>query len=108
MKGICLRFYMNEFIKHRGILMYEWLLELAHKHGIQGGTAIRGIAGYGRRGIMHEEHFFELASNVPVEVFFLLKEEEARKLIYLIEEDNIDLFYSMSPAEFGSTKNLKE
>jgi len=99
---------MNEFIKHHGILMHEWLLELAHKHGIQGGTAIRGIAGYGRRGIIHEEHFFELASNVPIEVFFLIKEEEAQNLIHLIKNENIDLFYSKSPAEFGSTQKLSK
>lgn len=104
MKGVCLRFYVNEFQKHDGMLMHEWLLELAKKNGIKGGSAFRAIAGYGSHGVLHEEHFFELASNVPVEVHFLTKKENAINLINLIKKYKIDLFYSISDSEYGTTR----
>ena len=37
------------------------VLEQAKKQGVRGGSAFRAIAGFGRHGILHEEHFFELA-----------------------------------------------
>jgi len=63
----CLKFYVHEHRRHHGILLYEWLLERAKKLGIHGGSAFRAIAGFGRHGILHEDHFFELAGNLPVE-----------------------------------------
>lgn len=62
MKGVCLRFFTYELHKHEGMLMYEWLLEYAKNQGLQGGSVFRAIAGYGKHGLIHEEHFFELAS----------------------------------------------
>jgi PII-like signaling protein len=101
MKGVCLQFFTYELQKHHGMLVYEWLLEFAKKNGIHGGLAFRAVAGYGHHGVMHEEHFFELASNVPVEVRFLLTKEESKKLIDLIKNEKIKLFYSICEAEYG-------
>jgi uncharacterized protein len=101
MKGVRLTFYTYELQKHQGILMYEWLLEFARKKGIHGGSAFRGIAGFGKHGIMHEEHFFELASNVPVEVTFIVSQEEGKMLIDLIKQENVDLVYVMTEVHYG-------
>ena len=70
MKGTLLRFYVHENRKHRHILLYEWLLEQAKGMGIHGGSAFRAIAGFGRHGVLHEEHFFELAADLTVEIDF--------------------------------------
>jgi PII-like signaling protein len=102
MKGFCLRFYTYEFVKHYGILQYEWLLEFAKKNEVPGGSAFRGVAGYGRHGVIHEEHFFELASNVPVEVEFNLSESEMNRFLELLKAEDIDLFYTKAEIEFGS------
>ena len=59
MNGYQLKFYIHENRKHRGILLYEWLIEKAKEMGIHGGSVFRAIAGFGRHGIIHEEHFFE-------------------------------------------------
>ena len=102
MNGTYLRFYVHENRKHHGILLYEWLLETAKKAGIHGGSAFRAIAGYGRHGILHEQHFFELAGDLTVEVEFLLSEEEAAKLLELIGREQIRLFYAKVAAEFAT------
>jgi PII-like signaling protein len=100
MKGICLQFYTYELQKHQGILLYEWLLELAKKNGIPGGSAFRALAGFGRDGILHEEHFFELASNVPVEVKFILSEKEALSFLEIVKKEGIPLFYTQCNIEY--------
>jgi uncharacterized protein len=102
MNGTYLRFYVHENRKHHGILLYEWLLEAAKKAGIHGGSAFRAIAGYGRHGILHEQHFFELAGDLTVEVEFVVTEEESAKLIELIGREQIRLFYAKVPCEFGT------
>lgn len=105
MKGICLKLYTYEFQKHQGILLHEWLLEFARKSGLHGGSAFRAVAGFGRHGVMHEEHFYELASNVPVEVVFLITDEEAERFLGLLKNEKINFFYAKIPAEYGAINN---
>lgn len=105
MKGTYLRFYVHENRKHHSILIYEWLLEAAKKAGIHGGSAFRAIAGFGRHGILHEQHFFELAGDLTVEVEFLLSDEQADMLLGVLKKENVRVFYSRAPAEFGMAGN---
>lgn len=104
MPGTYLRFYLHENRKHQGILLYEWLLEKAKQTGIHGGSAFRAIAGFGRHGVLHEQHFFELAGDLTVVVEFLLSAEEAARLLQLVREARIGVVYARSDAEFGTTE----
>jgi uncharacterized protein len=99
--GTILRFYVHENRTHRHIALFEWLLEQAKKLGIHGGSAFRAIAGYGRHGVLHEEHFFELAADMTIEVEFVVTREEAEKLLELLRRERISIFYASVPAEFG-------
>jgi PII-like signaling protein len=101
MNGVCLSLHMYEFQKHQGMVLYEWLLEFAKKNGIEGGSAYRAIAGYGRHGKMHEEHFFELASNVPFQVVFVSEKEKIHQFLEKIKAEDIHLFYVISEVEYG-------
>lgn len=101
MQGIYLKFYVQENRRHHGILAYEWLLEKAKKVGIHGGSAFRAIAGFGRHGRMHEEHFFELAGDVSVEVGFALTDEEAQNFLAHLAGEKLKLFYIKVPLEMG-------
>ncbi|MFN7088165.1 MAG: DUF190 domain-containing protein [Burkholderiales bacterium] len=101
MEKVCLRFYATEFQKHDGKLLYEWLLERAKQLGVPGGTALRAIAGYGRHGRLHEEGFFELAGDLPVEIEFVVDEKQAGELIALLKAENLHLFYVMMPVATG-------
>ncbi|OQA33981.1 MAG: hypothetical protein BWY57_00829 [Betaproteobacteria bacterium ADurb.Bin341] len=103
MPGIYLKFYVQEDHKHHGMATYEWLLEQAKKTGIRGGSAFRAIAGFGRDGRLYEDHFFELAGHLPIEVGFAVKEEEAEALLNLIAAEKLSLFYIKLPVESGIT-----
>jgi len=108
MKGTHLRIYTYENRKHGGALLYEWLLERAKKLGVHGGSAFRAIAGFGRHGKLHEQHFFELAGDVPVLVEFILDDAQADLLIDDLRREKIDLFYARVAAEFNVTDSAAE
>jgi PII-like signaling protein len=103
MKGVHLRIYTYENRKHQGLLVYEWLLERARKLDIHGGSAFRAIAGFGRHGKMHEQHFFELAGEIPILVEFIVTEEQADRLLELVRAEKLHLFYARLATEFGET-----
>ena len=101
MQGSFLRFYVHEGQRHRGQLVWEWLLAQANGLGVRGGSAFRAMAGFGRHHVLHESTFFELAGSLTVEVEFIVSDEEASKLLALLHEEKIRLFYARVPALFG-------
>lgn len=104
MQGVCLKFFVSEVQRHGSELLYEWLLEQAKVMGIGGGTALRAVAGFGRHGRLHEEAFFELAGDLPVEIEFLVSTEQAERLLALLKAEGLRLFYVAIPAEYGITE----
>ncbi|HET8941913.1 MAG TPA: DUF190 domain-containing protein [Rudaea sp.] len=102
-KGAYLRFFMLENHRHHGILLYEWLLEQAKAMGIRGGSAFRAIAGFGRHGVIHEQHFFELAGDLAVRVDFVVSDADADRLLELVDNENLSILYARLAAEFGMT-----
>ncbi|MBN8716357.1 MAG: DUF190 domain-containing protein [Xanthomonadales bacterium] len=101
MKGIHLRLYTYENRKHHGLLVYEWLLDRAQKLGIHGGSAFNALAGFGRHGKVHEQHFFELAGDEPVLVEFIVTPEEAETFLELLKAEELHLSYAQLPTEYG-------
>jgi len=101
MEGSFLRFYLRENQRHHGVLLWDWLLQHANKIGIRGGSAFRAMAGFGRHHHLHEDHFFELAGTLTVEVEFIVTPEEAKRLLALIRQEKIRVFYAHIPAHFG-------
>jgi uncharacterized protein len=101
MEGSYLRFYVSEAQRHHHLLLWEWLLERANKMGIRGGSAFRAMAGFGRHHHLHEATFFELAGTLTVEVEFIVSNEEAQRLVDLLHQEKIRVFYAHVPANFG-------
>jgi uncharacterized protein len=101
MDGAFLRFYVHEDHRHQGRLLWEWLLEQANRLGIRGGSAFRAMAGFGRHHVLHEARFIELAGTLTVEVEFIVTDAEAGKLLELVGNEKIRLFYARLPAHFG-------
>lgn len=97
----CLKFYITEKQRHNGTLLHEWLLEEAKRLGIPGGSVFRAIAGFGRHGRLHEESFFELAGELPVQVEFVLDADMADRLLEALRTHKISLFYMRYAVEAG-------
>ena len=101
MKGTYLIFYVQEDRTHHGTLVYEWLLKHARHLGLKGGTAFKAVAGFGRHGLIHADHFIELAGDLPVEVTFMATDEETERLLASLQEEGLSMFYVRMPAECG-------
>ncbi|WP_199097428.1 DUF190 domain-containing protein [Dyella sp. ASV21] len=101
-QGVQLALYCHTRARHDGVLTYEWLLEMAKKQGIGGGSAFRAICGYGRHGVLREEQFFELADDLAMKVEFLLTESQAQTLLEAVRASGVDAVYAIAPASFGA------
>ena len=101
MTNVCLKFYVAEKQRHDGKLLYEWLLEEAKKMGAPGGVSFRATAGFGRHGRMHEETFFELAGEMPVQVEFVMDEKLSGLLLDSLRVFNLKLFYVRYAVDSG-------
>jgi PII-like signaling protein len=104
MNAVVLRVYVHESRRHHGMLLYDWLLEQARRQlHVHGGSAFRAIAGYGRHGVLHEWHFFELEGELPVVIEFVVSQAESDQLLALIRAANLDVLYTRWAVEFGTT-----
>jgi uncharacterized protein len=99
--GTYLRFYVHENVRHRHQLLYEWLLQHAQKMGVYGGSVFRAVEGFGRHGILHSSHFFELAGEMTMEIEFILTDDMAERLLESLRDEELSLVYARLPAEFG-------
>ena len=103
MNMVCLQVFVTEASRHSSKLTYEWLLDTAQKMGINGGSAFRALAGFGRHG-RHDVGFFELAGELPVVVEFFVDMSLADQLLKSISEAGLKLVYAKLPAEIGITE----
>ena len=101
MNGSFLRFYVHENQRVHHVLLWEWLLQQANRMGVRGGSAFRAMAGFGSHHVLHEDRFFELAGTLTVEVEFIVSDEEAERLLSLLREERVRVFYARIPASFG-------
>ena len=85
--GELLRIYVAEEQTHRGVLLWEWLLQQASALGMQGGSAFRAIGSFGRHHFLQEARFFELAGSTGIEVEFIAGDEEIERLLALVRTE---------------------
>lgn len=104
MQGIYLKLFVPERLRHHGDLLYEWILRQAQTIGVPGGSAVRAVAGFGRHGRLHEQHFFELAGDVPIVLEFFAADEAIERLLALLEAENISVTYVKFSAQGGLIK----
>jgi uncharacterized protein len=94
--------YVREGQRHKGLLLYEWLLKEARQLGFAGGTAIQSLAGFGRHG-WHEAHFFEEAGELPVLCVFVGSSDQVDALVVAVTAAGLSIFYSRHPVQYGIT-----
>jgi len=96
-----LSFYISEKQHYAGMPLYEWLLEEAKDMGVEGGSAFRAIAGFGRHGKMHEETFFELAGELAMKVEFIMDDKLTEELLSRVHIHKLKVFYMKQEVQSG-------
>ncbi|TCJ11777.1 DUF190 domain-containing protein [Parasulfuritortus cantonensis] len=105
MTTLCVRFFVQEGMRHAGEPIHEWLFQTAREIGIAGGTCFRASAGYGRHGL-HEDTFFELAGKLPETVEFFAVEGLIQALLVRVGRAGLRLVYVLHPVTTGVTGNV--
>jgi len=60
------RFQLSNFIRHGMSPLYEWIVETAHREGLQGATVLKGFFGLRPDGSLLEEHSWSISQELPV------------------------------------------
>lgn len=102
MTTMCLRLFVLEGMHQDGKPIQDWLFATARELGIQGGTAFRASAGYGRHGLI-EDSFFELAGRLPETVEFFAEEGLIQALLERVGLVGLRLVYVVHPVTAGLT-----
>lgn len=102
-QGQLLDIYCHVRARHNGVLVYEWVLELARRMHVGGGSAFRAVAGFGRHQKLREEQFFDLSDDLPIKIEFLVTDAQAAALLDAIRAEGVDVVYASTPASFGNT-----
>lgn len=100
MNGYQITFFTVLNHRHKGKPVGDWLVKLANEMGLGGATLIGAGEGFGHHHRIHSAHFFELADQ-PQEVVLVASAEEADRLMKRLEAEDVHIFYSKVPVEFG-------
>jgi hypothetical protein len=60
------RFQLSNFIRHGMQPLYEWIVETAHRQGLQGATVLKGFYGLRPDGSVLAEHTWSVSQELPV------------------------------------------
>jgi uncharacterized protein len=60
------RFHLTNLARHGAEPLYQWIVEAAHREGLQGATILKGFMGLRPDGSIISEHAWALAQEVPV------------------------------------------
>jgi len=86
MKGIVgtqmlMRVFIKESDHYRSDPLYLALLQLFKAEGLTGGTALRGIAGFGAHAQLHTDRILRLSQDLPVVVEVVDEESRIRDVL---------------------------
>jgi PII-like signaling protein len=60
------RFQLSNFVRHGMAPLYEWIVETAHREGLQGATVLKGFFGLRPEGSVLEERMWSISQELPV------------------------------------------
>lgn len=102
MKGFQLTFYTQQDRMHDRQPLAQWLLAEARRLGMRGATLSGAIQGVAHDHQVHTVNLFDL-SEQPVQVTLVVSPDEAERLLAHLSKEQVILFYTKAPVEFGTT-----
>jgi len=76
-----LRIFLGESDSLEGKPLYIAILDTCMEKGLSGGTAFRGIAGFGHKRIIHRDRILTLSGDLPVVVEIIGSEDEIAEVM---------------------------
>ena len=78
---VLMRIFIKESDHYQGGPLYLALLELFQREGLAGGTALRGIAGFGTHSELHTDRILRLSQNLPTVVEVVDTEDKVNAVL---------------------------
>jgi len=100
--GSLLRIYVHANGRQRRNTVWWSLLRHARESGVQGGSAFRAMAGFGRHHTVNFGKDLRGFCALAMEVEFLVTDAQARELLDWAQRKHIRVFYTLTPIEFGA------
>jgi PII-like signaling protein len=101
MQGYQVTFFTQEGRRYHGKQLSHWLMQLLQEMRVRGATHTIAAEGIGHSHRLHSWLFVELADR-PEEVTLVATAEELEALFERLNREDIHLFYTKTPVEFGS------
>src|SRR5262249_47581719 len=79
------RFHLSNFVRHGMSPLYEWIVETAHREGLQGATVLKGFFGLRLGGSLLEEHTWSISQELPVIVEVVDEQARIEALLARVE-----------------------
>lgn len=81
------RFQISSLLRHRDQPLYQWLVEQAHREGLQGATVLKGFMGLGAGGSLLAEKRWTLSQELPVIVEVVDAAPQVERLLARVEPE---------------------
>ncbi len=85
-EAVLLRIFIGESDKCGGKPLYKFITEMCREEGIAGVTVFRGVLGYGRSSVIHEQRILKLSSDLPIVIEVVDCEENVMRVLPKIKE----------------------
>ena len=102
MQGYLVTFFTQRSREYDGLSLAAWIVEEARKLGVRGATLSSGQQGFGHDGRSHSDNFFE-QEDPPQQVAMAMTRCECDKLMAVLAEHHLRVFYTKAEVEFGFT-----
>ncbi len=79
--AVLVRIFIGEDDRYEGKPLYKYITELCREKGIAGVTVFRGVLGYGKSSVLHEQRILKLSSDLPIVIEIIDCEENINKVL---------------------------
>jgi PII-like signaling protein len=80
-KKKCLMIFIEDTDTFKGQRLYEVIVRLMHKHGMDGATAVSGITGFGAARKIHSKGLFGVSDEKPIVIIAIDSEAKVKEAI---------------------------
>ena len=81
------RFYLSNFVRHLDEPLYQWIVQVAHREGLQGATVLKGFMGLRPDGSILQASAWALSREEPVIVEVVDGPHHVEKLLATVEPE---------------------